>query len=568
MQTIRGDIAIIGGGPAGTTVAALLKKYSPDLKVIILEREKFPRDHVGESQLPVISHILSEMGVWDKVEEAGFPVKLGGTYRWGATDELWYLDFVHPQDFIEMDRPQKFEGQRLATAFQVDRSVYDKILLDHARDMGCDVYEEATVKDIPHGGDFITGLQVHCEELGGDVLVKARYYVDASGETGILRRAMGVETQIPTTLRNLAFWDYWHDAEWAEMIGKGGVTRIQVMSLGWGWIWFIPISATRTSVGLVLPASYYKDSGKRPEELYAEALAAEPLVSSLLKNARSENNLQATKDWNFLSDRLAGENWFLVGDSCGFADPILSAGMTLSHTSAQKAAYSILELYRKQLDPQWIRDQYSQGHRLQVHHHMRFAEFWYAGNGKFTDLKAYCSEIAESVGLKLNADDAFRWLGTGGFALDNPGLATAATFPLSGVKHMASNITGTESTWKTEQFNYFTANLQGAVREPFAYYDKGSIKQVVCLCRGHAKLPMGGIFSLILPALEHVHDQLDLLNLAIPEGIKRDLFKDPEQGAHLISEALEALLEEGWITAAYNPNRPLVKGVPPSAGTR
>ncbi|MBV8514105.1 MAG: tryptophan 7-halogenase, partial [Acidobacteria bacterium] len=121
-QTNFYDLAIVGGGPAGSTVASLLKKYQPELKVAIFEREKFPREHIGESQLPAISPILNELGAWDKVEAANFPIKVGATYRWGNTKGLWKFDFLlHP--FEDEPRPGKYNQQRESTAFQVDRSV-------------------------------------------------------------------------------------------------------------------------------------------------------------------------------------------------------------------------------------------------------------------------------------------------------------------------------------------------------------------------------------------------------------------------------------------------------------
>src|SRR5471030_3177304 len=133
------DVAIIGGGPAGATAGVLLKKYNPDLRVTVFEREKFPRDHIGESQLPAISSILNEMGCWDKVEAANFPIKIGSTNRWGKNPELWDFEFVRSEDFIDAPRPGKYEGIRRSTAFQVDRAIYDKILLDHTAEMGVDV---------------------------------------------------------------------------------------------------------------------------------------------------------------------------------------------------------------------------------------------------------------------------------------------------------------------------------------------------------------------------------------------------------------------------------------------
>src|SRR5476649_675225 len=105
------DVAIVGGGPAGSTVASILLKYNPGLKVVIFEREKFPRDHVGESLLPVISAVLHDMGAWDKIEAANFPVKIGATYRWGRTDDLWDFEFLPEGKFEIQQRPAKLAGQ-------------------------------------------------------------------------------------------------------------------------------------------------------------------------------------------------------------------------------------------------------------------------------------------------------------------------------------------------------------------------------------------------------------------------------------------------------------------------
>ncbi len=117
------DVAIIGGGPAGSTAGTLLRKYGPELKIAIFEREVFPRDHIGESQLPAISVILQEMGVWDKVEAANFPIKIGSTNRWGKNPELWDFEFFPSERFIDEVRPAAYQGQRRYTAFQVDRSI-------------------------------------------------------------------------------------------------------------------------------------------------------------------------------------------------------------------------------------------------------------------------------------------------------------------------------------------------------------------------------------------------------------------------------------------------------------
>lgn len=556
------DVAIIGGGPAGSTVGALLKKYSPNLKVGIFEREVFPRDHVGESHLPAISNILDEMGAWDKVEAGDFPIKIGGTYRWGRTDELWDFEFMPGEKFIEEPRPAKFVGQRRMTAFQVDRSLYDMILLHHARDMGCEVYEGVKTTGVQTKDDKVLGFQAVPSEstarIAEPASVEAKYYVDCSGEAGVLRKALEVAVDCPTTLRNIAIWDYWQDAEWAVTLGKGG-TRIQVLSIGWGWLWFIPITPTRTSIGLVLPADYYKASGKSKEQIYADAIAAEPLVRVLVRNATPENNVQATKDWNFLSERLAGDNWFLAGDSCGFADPILSAGMTLAHTSGRKIAYTILELERGQLDAHWLKREYSDGHRAQIKHHMQFADYWYSANGRFTDLKEYCSEIAKGAGLQLDADNAFRWLAAGGFALESPGVAQALTYRVMGIKFITQHFSGEKGSWAVTQWNRFRLSLEGARTEKYALMENGRIRPVECLRRGHKVLPLVYAFQLLHEVLKHESDGQTIVNICISQLVAAKTVERPGQAYVLILETLEAMIAEGWVTGSVAPNRPMLE---------
>src|SRR5580700_5908552 len=181
------DVAIIGGGPAATTCGCFLRMFRPETRIGIFEREVFPREHVGESQLPLCCKILDEIGAWDKVEQANFPVKIGATYRWGNSDDLWDFNFISNGEFADSPRPAKLEGQRLQTAFQVDRSLFDKILLDHARELGCEAYEGRGVRQVQRTGDRVDGLI-----LDDGTEVNASYYVDASGHVGFLRRAMDI----------------------------------------------------------------------------------------------------------------------------------------------------------------------------------------------------------------------------------------------------------------------------------------------------------------------------------------------------------------------------------------
>ncbi len=392
----RFDVAIIGGGPAGATTGALLKKYNPSLDVVILEREIFPRDHIGESLLPPTSAILFEMGCWDKIDGAGFPIKIGATYRWGKSPELWDFEFFPAGEYRDEPRPAPFQGQRRLTALQVDRSIYDKILLDRAAELGCEVQQDTKVARVLTSGDRVEGLELASKEN-----IEANYYVDASGNSGILRRALDIPCEYPTTLQNIAFYDYWQNAEWAVHIGIGA-TRIHVYSLGYGWIWFIPLSPPRTSIGLVVPSEFYKQCGLSPADLYRRAVADEPRIAELTKNATCEEALQTTRDWSFLAERHAGENWFLVGEAAGFADPILSAGVTMSHLGAKQLAYTILDLAKGQHDAGWLKEQFSLRQAQRIRTHIRFADYWYTANAQFTDLKGFTAKLAQDVGLDLS----------------------------------------------------------------------------------------------------------------------------------------------------------------------
>ncbi len=553
------DVLIIGGGPAGTTVASLLKRNDPSLDILIVERENFPRDHIGESQLTATCRVLYEMGVWEKVEAAGFPVKIGSTYRWGKTEELWQVNFLH-EEFQDTPRPSGYVGQRAHTAFQVDRSIYDKILLDHAESLGCEVREGVKATDVTRDGDRIVSVKVGPAKgnESESELIEARYYIDASGGSGILRRTMGVEVESPTCLRNIALWDYWRDAKWAETIGNGG-TRAQIMSLGWGWIWFIPITSTRTSIGLVTPAEYLKTCGKKPEDLYMEAVRAEPRISSLVTEAYRENIFQATKDWSYLAERLAGENWFLVGDSCGFADPILSAGMTLAHVGGRKAAFTILELDRGEVDAEWLKSEFSRSHRASIRQHIRFAEYWYAANGCFTDLNDHCAEIAKDAGLDLTPEAAFQWIGTGGFAADTLAEEEGNIFGFQSARSIISRFTGAPITWAVVKNNRFKLNLVGAKTNTVAYYRNGKVIPVKCYVRGDKILPLIGRNLFLYSAVNRESDAVTLAKSMMSYFMANPKeYPDPKTTYRMCLEVIETLISEGWITTSINKNRPFI----------
>jgi flavin-dependent dehydrogenase len=537
------DVAIIGGGPGGSTLGSVLKKYNPALKVAIFEREKFPRDHVGESQLPGVSTILEEIGAWDKVEAANFPIKIGATYRWGISDDLWDFHFLADGNFTEIQRPGRYQGERTRTAWQVDRSIYDKILLDHAAELGCDVYEETAIESVPNTDDAVDCLMVKSGQK-----VTARYYIDASGHSGILRRALGVEVDEPSALKNVAFWDYWQNAEWAVNVGTG--TRVQIMSIGYGWLWFIPITETRTSCGLVCPAGYYKQSGLKPRELYLKAIADEPRISRLLANATCEEQFATTKDWSFIAKRVTGKNWFLVGESAGFADPILSAGLSLTQASAREAAYTILELDRGRLHPQQLKDMYEMVTQRKIMRHIKFADYWYTANAHFSDLKEFTRVIATEAGLDLTAEEAFQWLGTGGFLEDDTGRPGFAFFSLGTVKRVASKLSPGEVQFSINGYNGFLLKLKGVELFNTPFYDKGEVLLLDAGRREGKILPLSGLYGLLVKALKNSSRFVDVLGYVKKTVQEHGGTYGPDIYNGVLN-TLEAMARDGWIKPVH-----------------
>lgn len=545
------DVAIIGGGPGGSTTGAFLRKYNPDIKVGIFEREVFPRDHVGESQLPPLCKILNELGCWDKVEAANFPIKVGATYRWGKSPELWDFDFIPKGHYKDEPRPGKFDGQRLYTAFQVDRSIYDEILLDHAAELGCEVHEGVKVAKVSRDGDRVTGFT-----LGDGREVAARHYVDASGHVGLLRRALGIETIYPTSLQNIAIWDYWQNAEWAVEIGVGG-TRIQIMSVGYGWLWFIPLGPTRTSVGLVTPAAYYKNCGMKYDELYADALSRDERITALMKTATSEGNLQTTKDWSFIADRHVGENWFLVGESAGFADPILSAGLTLAQQSARELAFSVLELDRGKLDAEWIKSQYERRQKRRIQNHIRFADYWYTANAQFVDLKDFTAQIAAENELDLSPESAWDWIARGGF-IDDDAIFGTAGFALHQVKELRNYLVDMKTFDAIEKNNIFELDLTGATWTNRSVYRQGRILKDPCYVRGERVLPLTGAIEVLVQVLQRES------KLPGISAMLQKIAEEQKTNVHFMEEimmrigsALEAMIADGWVKASYDPSMPV-----------
>jgi hypothetical protein len=360
---------------------------------------------------------------------------------------------------------------------------------------------------------------------------------------------MEVDCDYPSSLQNIALWDYWQNADWAVEIGVGG-TKIQIMSLGYGWIWFIPLGPTRTSVGLVVPVNYYKSQGLKPEKLYLDALGEDERISRLLTNATREDKFATTKDWSFLAERHSGENWFLAGESSGFADPILSAGMTMAHAAGREVAYSILETERGELDGEWLRRQYDHRQAQRITSHIRFADFWYTANAQFKDIKEFVQGIARDAGLDLTPDKAWAWLAQGGF-IDEEAFTGVGGYSFFMVKGLGNFLADVQADSPLEKCNRFRLNLDGATQKTGAQYHQGRVHKVQSYTRRDKVLPLEGNFQILVHVLQRASTTDEIL-----EYLKLQFRAVPPQHRDrrfmLMMESFEAMIQDGWVDASLD----------------
>jgi FAD-dependent halogenase len=325
------DVVVVGGGPGGSTLATLVAMQGN--RVLILEKESFPRYQIGESLLPSTVHGVCRLtGVADDLAEAGFTLKRGGTMRWGANPEPWTFAF---------SVSQKTAG-RTSTAFQVERSKFDKILLDNARRKGVDVRERSTVTGVIEDGDRVQGV-TYAGADGNEHRVHARYVVDASGNGSRIHRTVGGTREYSEFFRSLALFGYFEGGKRLPAPNSGNILCAAFES---GWFWYIPLSETLTSVGAVVRREDAEKIQGDPETALLNLVDECPLVKDYLSDAErvttgEYGKLRVRKDYSYHNTRFWRPGMVLIGDAACFVDPVFSSGVHLATYSALLAARSI-----------------------------------------------------------------------------------------------------------------------------------------------------------------------------------------------------------------------------------
>ena len=321
------DVIVAGGGPAGAAAAAWLARAGH--RVVLIERDRFPRFHIGESLLASVNDVLAAIGADGLVRQAGFPQKWGATFMTGDGRVERYADFAVAPDV------------RAPQTWQVMRATFDHLLLKHAAASGADVRERCRVMDVAFDEGGVTATVQTVDDAAPPRAVRAKAIVDASGRGALLSRKFNLRIDEPR-LANLAVFSHYSGVQRKEGRRAGDIRIVAREDLG--WFWMIPISDELMSVGVVLPRLAARPlQGLPPSDLLDRTIAETPAVARLLASAHREWPVRVEKDFSFGSRAYAGDRWVLAGDAGSFLDPVFSTGVSIALESGLEAAQAMAD---------------------------------------------------------------------------------------------------------------------------------------------------------------------------------------------------------------------------------
>ncbi len=321
------DVLIIGGGPAGSTAATMLAKAGR--QVLVLEKEKFPRFHVGESLLPYNRQIFDELGVWPKLESAGFMKKRGAQFLMGNGSHGIRLDF------------SKGSFNKYCEAIHVERSKFDEILMAHARESGAEVHEGCQVLEYRVGTDDVAIRYRDAD--GAEQEVRSRFIIDASGLSNLTANRDSLREYYPGH-KKVAIFGHFAGLDMPQGDEKGDILIVRREN---SWFWLIPLEDNKTSAGLVLDRADFQKLGKDVEKIFRDAVLDTPAVRDRFARAEPLSPLHAVMDFSYRNGRLVEPRLVRVGDASGFLDPVFSSGVMLAMASARQGARAVDEALSK-----------------------------------------------------------------------------------------------------------------------------------------------------------------------------------------------------------------------------
>lgn len=330
------DVVVVGGGPAGSSCAAYLAKQGHD--VVVLEKSRHPREHVGESLIPHFWRYTDELGVTDKIVAEGFQEKTGGTVVWnGQIQQVSFSDFAYTR-----------------RALHVERSRFDQILFEHARELGAKTFERVMAKKVDFGEGDPT-IEWKDIESGESGTTRCKFVVDASGQAALLGRQLDC-WEIDEDFQFMSLWGYFKDSKYVALDGRAYpfemsddirpttfVTALENAAGSFSWLWHITMRET-TSVGLVISreeVARAKAEHDNLEAYYLEVCKSTPILDKLLEGAEYEGRFGAIRDFSFRVKQAAGPGFMMIGDAATFIDPIFSQGIVLAFYTGKLASWAI-----------------------------------------------------------------------------------------------------------------------------------------------------------------------------------------------------------------------------------
>lgn len=358
------DVVVVGGGPGGSTVATFLAKSGK--QVLVLERAKFPRYHIGESLLSGTTELLRKLGVEEKMEAAGFIKKYGVEWVWGQNRVPWVVYFkdalATPYDF----------------GYQVERGEFDELLLENAAEHGAEVLQGWEVLSSFDEGDRVAGVIARPVGTDESFEVRAKWVVDASGQNGVISQQKAKRAWDPH-LRNMAVWSYWKNASRGEGIDSGNTF---LPTFAEGWWWFIPLREQLTSIGMIVDRDNWTEARKHgAETFYENAIARTPELAERLSGAERVDKIHMLRDWSYINDTFYGPGYLACGDAACFIDPLFSTGVHLAMLSGYIGAATVNTLLEDpQVDENKVLAFYERQYRREFERLKEQVYFLYSGH--------------------------------------------------------------------------------------------------------------------------------------------------------------------------------------------
>lgn len=320
------DVVVMGGGPAGSTAAALVAKEG--WSTLLVEREPMPRFHVGESLMPEVYWTLERLDLLDRMRNAPFVQKLSVQFvnHSGRESQPFFFREHDPRD--------------CSATWQVERADFDQLLFENAAAAGAECHDVTRVLDVRFDGDRAVGVRVRYDDAE-PVEITARVLIDATGQQALIANRLGLRVENPS-LRKAAIWTYYKRAR-RDAGENGGATIILHTTDRRAWFWFIPLSRDVTSIGVVGDRDYLLKDRSSLQSTFDEELTKCPALVDRLRDAERTGGLRTAKEFSYTTRRHAGEGWVLIGDAYGFIDPIYSSGVFLALKSGELAADAVCD---------------------------------------------------------------------------------------------------------------------------------------------------------------------------------------------------------------------------------